>query len=125
MPDATLTPGVTVEVTREELCVRGYAGKSRNVTQSMKDKAYELYGIKHHKPGEYEIDHLISLELGGANDIKNLWPQPYHGEWNAHMKDKLENRMHKLVCEGQITMKQAQEEISQDWVEAYEKYISN
>jgi hypothetical protein len=41
------------------------------------------------------VDHLIPLELGGSNDIANLWPQSYVTVWNAHMKDRLENRLNR------------------------------
>jgi len=69
------------------------------------------------------VDHLISLELGGSNSIKNLWPEPYTGDLNAHVKDKLENKLHSLVCNGDIDLKTAQQEIATDWVAAYIKYI--
>ena len=73
---------------------------------------------------EYEIDHLISLELGGSNSIRNLWPQSYITQpLNAHIKDELENKLHALICSGQLPVEQAQQEIAQDWVAAYQKYI--
>ena len=126
MPNGKLTPGaVFKDITAKEICVKGYAQKVRNVTQGTKNRIYKSYGITSHKPGQYEIDHLISLELGGTNDEDNLWPQPYHGSWNAHHKDALENKLHQMVCEGLITLEEAQREISTNWVEAYEKYISN
>lgn len=125
LPNEDVTPGVVVTTNKDKVCEKGYAGTVRHVTDSEKNKVYSLYGIKTHKPGEYEVDHLISLELGGSNDIKNLWPQPYQGEWNAHMKDRLENKLHQMVCEGTITLEEAQKEISENWIGAYEKYISN
>lgn len=125
LPDPQKTPGVTLDVTADEICVKGYAGKVRNVSSSLKSRAFLNYGIRTHKPGEFEVDHLISLELGGSNDIGNLWPQPYQGTWNAHMKDTLENSLHRMVCEGTITLEEAQKAISENWIEAYEKYISN
>ena len=74
----------------------------------------------------FEVDHLISLELGGSNDIKNLWPQSYTTKpWNAHVKDKLENRLHKLICYGAINIVEAQIAISKNWIEAYKKYIGD
>src|SRR5689334_3175335 len=58
--------------------------------------------------GEYEIDHLISLELGGSNDIENLSPESYSTElWNAHVKGKLEDRLHELVCSGRMRLEDA------------------
>ena len=100
----------------------------RKVPSSVKRKAYAAYGRQNHKgvcTGKEgcEIDHLISLEIGGANTIANLWPQPYSGDWNAHIKDKLENLLHKKVCAGEITLEEAQKEISTNWIEAYKKYI--
>jgi hypothetical protein len=72
------------------------------------------------------VDHSISLELGGSNSIKNLWPQSYKTTpWNAHKKDLLENKLHQLVCSKKITLKQAQYEISHNWIEAYKKYVGD
>jgi 5-methylcytosine-specific restriction endonuclease McrA len=105
------------------MCVPGYAEKVRNVPDAVKKQVYEEYGITSHKPGEYEVDHLISLELGGSNSIKNLWPQSYSGNWNAHIKDKLENGLHKLVCSDKLDLKTAQREIAMDWIAAYYKYL--
>ena len=73
-------------------------------------------GITSHAPGAYEVDHLISLELGGSNDIHNLWPEPYGGADNAHTKDGMENRLRTEVCGGQITLAQGQDEIVHWWM---------
>src|SRR5262249_28241155 len=86
--------------------------------------AYAAYGITSHQPREYEVDHLISLELGGSNSIKNLWPQSYLTQpYNAHVKDVLENKLHKMVCDGTIDLRTAQREIATNWIEAYRKYV--
>jgi hypothetical protein len=70
-----------------------------------------------------EIDHLISRELGGTDDVKNLWPQSYGSQpWNAVKKDKLETRLHKEVCAGHISLKEARDMIKNDWRNAYRKY---
>ncbi len=123
LPDPSLTPGDTLNVTASDICVSGYSAKVRDVPQSGKDQAYAEYGITAHAPGSYEVDHLISLELGGSNSIKNLWPEPYFGDWNAHVKDKLENKLHDLICSGQLDLKSAQQQIATDWMSAYVKYI--
>lgn len=124
VPDKELTPGVILPVSKAQVCERGYAGKIRNVSESTKKAVYEEYKITSHKAGEYEIDHLISLELGGSNDIKNLWPQSYiTKQWNAHNKDWLENHLHKLVCDNVITLEEAQKEISEDWIASYNKRL--
>ena len=70
-----------------------------------------------------EIDHLISRELGGADDVQNLWPEAYGtSQWNAHLKDKLENRLHKEVCAGHISLSAARTMIVHDWRKAYRTY---
>jgi hypothetical protein len=89
--------------------------------QAEKVAVYGSYGLTGNHTGYCdvqqgcEIDHLVSLELGGSNDQKNLWPQPYQGSaWNAHVKDQLENFLHAQVCAGNIALDQAQREISAD-----------
>ena len=124
LPDPNLTPGDTLDVTTDDICVPGYSQKVRDVPESVKKQAYAEYGITSHEPGAYEVDHLISLELGGSNALKNLWPESYTGDCNAHVKDKLENHLHKLVCDGSVDLKTAQHEIATDWVAAYQKYIA-
>jgi len=128
LPDATLTPGCTnPALTAKKLCSKSFrTGPYRNVPQSRKNLAYKRYGITTHKTGDYEVDHLISLEIGGCNDIENLWPQSYTTTpWNAHVKDALENRLHKLVCDGTLTLEHAQSEIATDWIAAYYKYVGS
>ena len=124
LPDLAMTPGATLPVATGDICVSGYSQKVRNVPNDVKQQVYAEYGIASHQPGEYEIDHLISLELGGSNSIKNLWPQSYVTQpWNAHVKDKLENELHAEVCSGKIDLPTAQHDISTDWIAAYKKYF--
>ena len=124
LPDPKMTPGATLPVTRADICVPGYTQKVRNVPLDVKKQVYAEYGIQHHKAGDYEVDHLISLELGGSNSIKNLWPQSYLTQpWNAHVKDALENEMHAEVCDGRLDLATAQHDISTDWIAAYKKYF--
>ena len=69
---------------------------------------------------------MISLEIGGApRDPKNLWPETWNGVYGAHVKDKLEDRLHKLVCNHTITLKQAQDSIATNWIAAYKRYVLN
>jgi hypothetical protein len=124
LPDSAITPGDVFDVTMEDICTPGYAKKVRAVTKSLRDKAFKDYGLLSHQRGEYQLDHLIPLALGGSNSIKNLWPQPnVTSPWNARVKDALEIRLHKLVCSHQIDLKTAQDEIASDWTEAYRRYI--
>jgi len=125
LPDPKLTPGDTFEVTVQDLCVRGYTKKVRNVPAEMKREVYEEYGITSHGSGDYEVDHLIPLELGGSNSIKNLWPESHRtSPWNAQVKDRLEGKLHELVCSGRLDLKTAQQAIASNWIEAYKTYVS-
>jgi hypothetical protein len=133
VPDSHLTPGViNPEATKLKICTPNYTSgsdihgaKIRNVPESLKKKVFAEYNIDP-ASDKFEIDHLISLELGGANDIKNLWPQSYTTTpYNAHMKDNLENTLHRMVCSDKINLSDAQREISNDWISAYNKYVKS
>ena len=67
----------------------------------------------------YEVDHIISLELGGSNDISNLYPESYSIQYGARVKDKLENHLHDEVCAGELPITVAQQEIATDWLKYY------
>lgn len=119
-PDSQLTPGaIFPDVSASDVCVPGYSKSVRNVSQATKNEVFREYGITNPQPGEYEIDHLISLELGGTNDISNLWPEPYNAQNGAHEKDKVENYLHKQVCNGNMTLQEAQDAIRTDWYQVY------
>jgi hypothetical protein len=125
VPDPNLTPGDTFDVTTEDLCVPGYSKKVRDVPAEMKREVYQEYGITSHGSGDYEVDHLIPLELGGSNSIKNLWPESHRTlPWNAQVKDRLESKLHQLVCSGQLDLQTAQRAIAADWIGAYKMYVS-
>jgi hypothetical protein len=125
LPDPRLTPGDAFSrVSARSVCRPGYARSVRAVPESVKRAVYGEYGIRSHRPGEYEVDHLVSLELGGSNSIRNLWPQSYVTHpWNAHVKDRLENDLHRRVCHGELTLHDAQEAIRGDWIAAYRQYL--
>jgi len=74
--DPKLTPGDSFAVTVQDLCVPGYPKKVRNVPAEMKREVYEEYGVTSHGPGDYEIDHLIPLELGGSTRSKIFGRNP-------------------------------------------------
>jgi hypothetical protein len=72
-------------------------------------------------PGQYEVDHLVSLELGGSNDIANLWPEPAEPRPGFHEKDTVENWLHAQVCKGAITVENAQHAIATDWLDVFQR----
>jgi hypothetical protein len=137
MPDLAVTKGHAVIRTKSGVCGKKWGKDERHVTVAMKNQVYSEYGtapgkgvcaFKTHtgtkgqqvKEG-CEVDHLISRELGGADSVDNLWPQPYTEHPGAHEKDWLENELHKEVCAGTIALKDAQQEIKGDWYAAYLK----
>lgn len=118
--DLIYTPGkVDPALTKAKLCdPKFHTGTVRNVTQKTKVKVCQAYHAAGKCPGPgYEIDHLISIELGGSNDSANLWPQPLdgHGVIGYHTKDVVENRAHRAVCEGKLSLGEAQNGIATDW----------
>lgn len=133
LPDPSRTPGainpaITQANIHSTICKAGWSTKSIRpptfYTNALKRKDLRQWGYADKNMRHYELDHLISLEIGGAPaDTKNLWPEPYAGQWGARTKDKLENRLHKLVCNGTLTLKQAQVAISHNWIEAYKRYV--
>ncbi|HXZ57262.1 MAG TPA: hypothetical protein VEG40_06750 [Gaiellaceae bacterium] len=123
LPNRRLTPGVALNVRAAQVCRPGYASSVRNVPESEKEAVYARYRVPH-VPYAHEVDHLVSLELGGSNDIRNLWPEPYAGRWGARTKDVLENRLHDLVCSGRLTLRFAQRIEARNWVAAYRRYAA-
>lgn len=141
LPNPQLTPGalnpaVTQANLRETICRPG--GYTRSIrpdehyTETLKRKGVRQYGYPRQMGKDafmlrnYEEDHLISLELGGSPDSpQNLWPEPHHviGGWGSYAKDKLENRLHSMLCRRRISLKQSQHAIATNWIAAYKQYV--
>ena len=97
----------------------GYIRPSVSYTSHLKLQQMREFGLKG-EPGDYEEDHLISLELGGhPTDPKNLWPEPFEPRPGAREKDEVENYLHRRVCEGSIRLGDAQRAIVSDWYRVY------
>ena len=123
LPNPNLTPGATLNVTRDDVCESGNTNLAHDIPVTVKRQVFDRYGIKPDAPVGYDVDRLIPTTLGGSNSIKNLWPQPLSGEWNHLVKNRLEHRLRKMVCSGALDLKNAQQEIAKDWVSAYKKYL--
>jgi hypothetical protein len=125
VPLKHLTPGVIRSVVKSEVCA-GSDHQSFVVPVALQRKVFEEYGIRNARPDAYEVDYLITPELGGAEDIRNLWPEPYSATvWNARVKDALEDRLRQMVCDGQLDLATAQHDIATDWIAAYKKYFNS
>ncbi|MGI0073316.1 MAG: carboxypeptidase-like regulatory domain-containing protein [Nitrosotalea sp.] len=129
LPDPKCTPGATDPTVTQDnidstICVSGYTQTVRppvSVTNPIKLEVMQAYGFAD-SPSNYELDHLIPLELGGAPaDVRNLWPEPYYTNPNAYDKDGFENYLHNQVCSGAIDLQTAQNEIATNWVKYWEE----
>ena len=125
-PRFAITPGETHPITLDEVCLYEKAEViSRDIPQDMQQKVFAAYGIKSPQKGQFEVDYLITPDLGGTESIHNLWPQPYSARWNARVKDALEQRLHELVCSRKLDLATAQHDIAVDWIAAYKKYVGD
>lgn len=124
LPDARCTPGaVDPAVTAAVLCSPSYRTSSYRppasaTTRFKYDEAYPAYGLA--STVRTELDHLVSLELGGANDSANLWPEQPP---SPNPKDAAENALHRWVCAAsgaaaQARLGEAQAAIARDWLTA-------
>ena len=112
--DPARTPGVLNPEVRQAtigatICRHGWTGTIRppvSYTNELKRRQMRAYGETGPLSG-YQEDHLISLELGGhPTDPRNLWPEPYP---RAREVDAIENELNAQVCDGSLTLAQAQQ----------------
>jgi len=123
IPDSRLTPGAAILSTRQAVCAQANTN-NKAVPVALQRKVFQEYGISGAEPQAYEVDYLVTPALGGADDIRNLWPHSHSATvWNAEVKDALENRLREMVCDGSLDLAQAQQEIAENWIAAYKKYF--
>ena len=129
LPDPTCTPGawnpdVTQSTIDSTICVSGWTSTVRpptSYTNPLKVQQIAEYGYSDTSTSDYEEDHLIPLELGGApKDPNNLWPEPHaaYGGYTSSNKDAVENRLKTAVCNGTVTLNDARNAIATDWTTA-------
>lgn len=131
LPDPACTPGalnpdVTQDTIDSTICVSGWTGTVRpptSYTNALKVEQIAEYGYSDTSTADYEEDHFIPLELGGApSDPNNLWPQPRYSSDSSgvtsYTKDTVENKLKKAVCNGTVDLASAQNAIATDWTTA-------
>jgi hypothetical protein len=124
LPDPSITPGSTRQVSLAELCSADRDEVVRSVPGAVQQKIFQEYGLNGISSAEFEVDYLITPGLGGSDDVRNLWPEPHSNTaWNSYVKDQLEDRLHHMVCERKLSLKEAQKDIASDWIAAYKKYF--
>ncbi|MDQ6809838.1 MAG: HNH endonuclease [Verrucomicrobiota bacterium] len=115
LPDPKLTPGR----------IAASSAESRDgVTAAMTAEVFKRYRIPVDRRGAYKIDHLIPKELGGADEIENLWPQKIQARpYTARRKQVLTHTLRELVANGKLTLADAQAEIREDWISSFIVHI--
>ena len=113
-PRTRCSPGatdsrLTNDNVAQTICMRGDTRTLRNISSVVKQAVYSEYGIPRGERHRYVIDHLIPLEVGGSNDIKNLWLQPKSGAQSTDAQDRVENDPHHRVCAGLTSLESAQQ----------------
>src|SRR4051812_3540833 len=133
LPNRQRTPGavnpaVTQQTIRSTICRTGYTStvrpSSSYTTRLKVDQLGSGYAFRgDHATRDYEEDHLIALEIGGApSNPRNLWPEPELGSEGAKVKDLVENQLHDLVCAGTVPLRVAQRAMATNWWRAYQRY---
>lgn len=121
LPSGYNTPGAITRATAKEVCAADYAASVKPVAGWQKNTALERYGIR---PDTFsgDLDHLVPVELGGSNDPDNLWPMRGHEDMTPAAKARLAERMKQMVCDGKLSLKDAQNAFKKDWTKAYKQY---
>ena len=123
-PRVDLTPGATRAVSVAELCGAARYRHHRQIPAAVQARVFTSYGADVDDAAAYELDYLITPELGGADEPANLWPQPFSWTpWNAYVKDELELYLHAEVCAGRMELATAQREIAGDWIASYQRHF--
>jgi hypothetical protein len=108
MLNSAVTPA-TIETT---ICVSGYTTTIRppvSFTEPLKVHQIVTYGYADHLVRDYEEDHVIALEIGGAAaSAVNLFPEPHTF---SVPDDTLENSLHTQVCTGRLALAEAQRQM--------------
>ncbi len=124
LPNPSLTPGATTPVPMRDLCSMSHDDVVRAVPSTLQQTVLQEYGMRGASAANYEIDFLISPGLGGAQDLRNLWPEPrFNTVWSSFVKDQLEDYLHQSVCGGKLSLATAQQAIAGNWIAAYKKYF--
>lgn len=121
-PDPRLTPGAfDPTATAAEICAPGYSRAHRHsISRQERAAIFATYGIDP-RGGHFELDHRVPVELGGLSVPANLWPELYDVAWGAHVKDRLEDRIHVLVCGGWMSLREGQDVFLSDWIAGYRR----
>ena len=114
VPNPKWTPGRVARTAKER----------SGVTLKLEQKVFARYHLPWARRAEFKIDHLIPLELGGADTLDNLWPQSLRAKpYGTDRKELLIGVLLEQIRTGRMTLAQAQEEIRKDWIDAFIDYV--
>lgn len=118
-----LNPDVSQDTLKQTVCSPGYTKSVRpasSYTHAVKLRLLREAGLDPSRAGEFELDHIVPLVLGGhPRKLSNLALQPWD---EATTKDLLEVRLQRQVCGGQMSLFAAQACIAADWRACATKY---
>jgi len=122
LPSKDHTPGKAAKVSKEEVCSANFTAAAKPINDSTAADVWDSYAIR--PSAGRELVQLIPSSLGGTNDRENLWPLPSSKDFGPAQKKALDEKLHKMVCDGSLDLKQAQEALKKNWVDAYKKYLT-
>lgn len=134
LPDPACTPGavnptITAEVLRDPAFRTGTV-RDQLSSAAAKRKVYAWYGIVPPKGNTgqnqvCELDHLVSLGLGGSDDLANIWPECGPAGVRVGLRDfKVKDAHAELSLMRQVKagadLKDIQRRIAEDWTQFLE-----
>jgi len=112
----TVPPAVFGDRRFSTKCLRDCAS-----APAQKHTLYKAYHVSQNP--SCELDHLVPLEMGGADSLDNIWPQcgqASGGRNYKDLKDQVENYLAIEVLLGNMTIDDVRKGIAADWT----KYLA-
>jgi hypothetical protein len=122
LQNSLYTPGAAAKADVKQLCAAQVDASAKPVSARQKAETLERYGIR---PEGFSgtLEHLVPVSLGGSNDPDNLYPFHAQGEYTLQAKEQLAAKLRELVCDGKVSLKQAQDAFKKDWTKSYKQYM--
>jgi hypothetical protein len=121
----TINEKVTQENIMNTICITNYSRTIRpstNYTNKIKLEKLKMLGLSENEAKYYELDHNIPISSGGnPDDPENLILQPLE---EAKLKDRLEVKIHKEICNGNLSLSDGQKVFKNNWKDSYNKYFT-
>jgi hypothetical protein len=120
-PNTKVTPGVVASHDVTAICADAKKATHPPIPTAWDVAVFAGYSIALKDQGKYRLDYLIPLNLGGGDALPNLWPVTLR-PIGFHEKERLNARLRIAVCQGTISLDQAQHDIVDDWYTLWVKY---